>query len=59
MKKIYQNPETKIVKVQTAKMIAVSGFNQDLGGEGTGGAGGNALSRRGGSVWDDDDDTDY
>lgn len=59
MKKTYQNPETKIVKVQTAKMIAASDFNQALGGEGTGGDGGKALSRRGGSVWDDDESEDY
>lgn len=60
MKKIYFAPETTIVKIATAHMIAGSGpdgFNQDLAeGEGDGGDGGNALSRGGRiSVWDDDE----
>ena len=58
MKKTYQNPETKIVKVQIAQMIAASnpeGFNGGLGGDGDGGDGGDGLSRRGGSLWDDED----
>ena len=55
MKKIYQNPEIKIVKVQTAQMIAASeqrGFGDSV--ESASGA----DSRRGGSLWDDEDD-DY
>ena len=51
MKKIYQNPEIKIVKVQTAQiMVASPGY----GGSTTETAGN--LSRRGGSLWDDDED---
>lgn len=56
MKKIYQNPEIKIVKVQTAKMIADStrmGINSSdpaLDNESS------VASRRGGSFWDDDED---
>ena len=53
-KKIYQIPETTIVKVQMAQMIAASveGFNEDLGTDG--GDGGDALIRMlgGGTVWD-------
>ncbi|MBR1394758.1 MAG: hypothetical protein IJ559_03765 [Prevotella sp.] len=60
MKKTYQNPETKIVKVQVAQMIAASnpkGFNGGLGGDGEGGSGDEGLSRRfGGSLWDDDEE---
>ena len=57
MKKTYQNPETKIVKVQVAQMIAASnpeGFNGGLGGDGDGGDGSDGLSR-GGSFFDDDE----
>ena len=50
MKKIYQNPETTIVKVQTTQMIAVS--TQMYGENATG----DAMGRRGGNVWDDDED---
>lgn len=54
-KKIYQIPETTIVKVQMAQMIAAStpeGFNENLGDEG--GDGSDALIRMlgGGTVWD-------
>lgn len=54
-KKIYQIPETTIVKVQMAQMIAAStpeGFNENLGDEG--GDGDDALIRMlgGGTVWD-------
>jgi len=54
-KKIYQIPETTIVKVQMAQMIAAStpeGFNENLGDEG--GDGNDALIRMlgGGTVWD-------
>ena len=53
MKKIYQNPEIKVVKIQTAKMIAASekvsfGASVDTA-EG-------AESRRFGSHWDDEED---
>lgn len=52
MKKIYQTPNTIIVRVQTAKMIANSpGYR--LSTDETSGN----LSRRGGD-WDDDDE-DY
>jgi len=53
MKKIYQNPEIKIVKVQTTRMIASS---PGYGGETTE-TSGNA-SRVGGGFWDDEDE-DY
>ena len=55
MKKIYQIPTTKVVKMQSMQILAGSnpdGFHGALGGDG--GNGSNALSR-GGSVWDDDD----
>ena len=51
MKKTYQNPEMKIVKIQVSQMIAAS---PGYGGT-TDATYGNA-SRRGGSLWDDDDD---
>lgn len=56
-KKIYQIPETTIVKVQMAQMIAAStpeGFNENLGDERDGGDGNDALIRMqgGGTVWD-------
>ena len=54
MKKIYQNPEIKIVKVQTAQLLAGSnpeGFDGNLGGEG--GNGDEGLSR-GGDFFDDE-----
>ena len=54
MKKIYQNPETKIVKIQTANMIAVSNINtygEDATGPG--------MSRRGNNVWDEEDEEEY
>ncbi len=51
MKKIYKNPELKVVKIQTTKMIAASlGF-----GAGVDNANG-AEARRGGSLWDDEED---
>lgn len=58
MKKIYQNPTTKVVKIQTVKMIAASpdGFNSTLNTDG--GDGSNALGRRSNSIWDDDEE-DY
>ena len=50
MKKTYQIPEMKIVKVQTAQMVAAS-----LGVQGDA-EGSTMLSRQRGSLWDDDDD---
>lgn len=54
MKKIYQNPEIKIVKVQTAQIMA--------GSPGYGGntieTSGNLSRENGGSLWDDDEE-DY
>ena len=51
MKKTYQNPEMKIVKIQVSQMIAAS---PGYGGT-TDKTSGNA-SRRFGGVWDDDED---
>ena len=50
MKKTYQNPEMIIIKVQTAQMVAAS--TELYGKDATG----TAMSRRGRSVWDDDED---
>ena len=56
MKKIYINPDLKIVKIQTAKMIAMS----IEVGEQSFQSGDAVLSRRGGnSVWDDEDEEEY
>ena len=55
MKKIYQNPEIKIVKVQTAQMVAAS---PGYGGS-TGETSGNLSREFRGSLWDDDEDDDY
>lgn len=52
MKKIYINPDLKIVKIQTAKMIAQS----IAVGEQSFQSGDAVLSRGGNSVWDDEDD---
>lgn len=54
MKKTYMIPTTIVVKVETTQMIAVSGFEEALGT--TEKAGSAALSRRGGSFWDDEDE---
>ena len=51
MKKTYQNPEMKIVKIQVSQILAGS---PGYGGT-TDAIDGNA-SRRFGGVWDDDDD---
>lgn len=53
MKKTYQNPELKVVKIQSAKMIAVSqiGFGNSVGDA----SGAEARGHRE-SVWDDDED---
>ena len=55
MKKIYQNPAIKIIKVQPASMIATSQI--DTGDY----AGGEIQSRRGGSFLEDEneDNGDY
>lgn len=50
MKKTYQNPEMKIVKVQTAQMIASS---LGLQGEAKGNT---MLSRQRDTAWEDDDE---
>ena len=56
MKKTYMIPATIVMKVETTQMIATSvdGFNGSLGS--TGSDGSNALGRRGGNVWDDDEE---
>lgn len=54
-KKIYQIPETTIVKVQMAQMIAAStpeGFNENLGDEGDDGSDALIRMQGGGTVWD-------
>ena len=53
MRKTYNAPEMKVVKIQTAGMLAQSSFG--LNSETVGGSA--ALSReRGGNFWDDDED---
>ena len=53
MKKTYNAPEMKVVKIQTAGMLAQSSF--DL--KSTTVSGSSALSRESGSsIWDDDED---
>ena len=47
MKKIYQNPEINVVKIQTTQMIAVSMVGKD--------ATGTAMSRDTNDLWDDDE----
>ena len=42
MKKIYESPNTVIVKIETSAIMVVSGFNQSL--DETGGNGSDALS---------------
>lgn len=55
MKKTYQNPEMKIVNVQTTQLMAGSpdGFNST---KGTTKVSGSAALGRGGSYWDDEDE---
>ena len=54
MKKTYQNPTVKVVKLQTTQiMTAVSGFNQALETNGT--SGDKALGRDNDSFWDDEE----
>ena len=50
MKKIYQNPETKVVMVQTSQIIAASPDQVQMYGKGATGEG---MSRR---AWSDDED---
>lgn len=63
MKKNYINPLVNVVRIQTSHIIASSPVNfTESGGsaklnEGT--ASGNALGRRSGSLWDDDEENDY
>jgi len=54
MKKTYINPETTIVSVKTQHILTVSGEF----GTGTK-AGGLAASRRGRSLWDDEEEEDF
>ena len=56
MKKIYMIPTIMVVKIETHCMTETSGFNENLGGDGTGGDGGAALSRKHFNVWGDEDD---
>lgn len=56
MKKTYNAPEMKVVKVQTAGMLAQSSFNLNSSETVSGSS---ALSRESGSsIWDDDEE-DY
>ena len=55
MKNIYQKPETTVIKIHTAQMMASSPAAPDMYGEK---ATGEAMSRQGGSLWDDCDDED-
>ena len=56
MKKIYIQPTIEIEAFDVEQMMVASidGFNKGLNEEGL--DGGNALSRRGISVWDDEED---
>ena len=54
MKKTYINPDTTIVNVKTQQLLTVSGEF----GTGTK-SGGVAASRRGRSLWDDEEDDDF
>ena len=62
MKKKYQSPEAQLVLVNTLQMIAASpvenGFDPSKPIGTTGATSGN-LSRRGYSVWDDENEEDY
>ena len=52
MKKIYQNPEIKMVKVQTTQMIAAS----ELRGFGDSVESASGAESRGGGFWDDEEE---
>jgi len=53
MKKIYQNPEIKVIKVTVSHLCdpSIQMYGKDATSDG--------MSRQGGSLWDDDDDEDY
>lgn len=53
MKKTYQNPSTKVVRIEMHRMIATS---QTVGFGGPVGTAEGADSRRGHDYWDDDDE---
>ena len=53
MKKVYINPTTNILNIETAQMIAASGFESSLN---TTGKNGNSALSRGGDFWDDEDE---
>ena len=55
MKKIYQSPELKVVKIQSCQMIAASEYIQ-IGSRYDGST--TIESRRGGDNWDEDEE-DY
>ena len=52
MKKIYQNPEIKVVNVQTATMIAESTHSVGFGSSVSSASGAEAR----GGLWDDDEE---
>jgi len=54
MKKVYMNPATVIVKIETQQMIASSPTNVDLSEERQNPGG--AASRQGRGYWDDEDE---
>ena len=55
MKKIYQNPTTKVMRIELHQMIAASPATEQRGfGEDVTDASG-ADARRGSSLWDDED----
>ena len=53
MKKIYQTPATKVVNIELQQMIANSPDSINVSGSYNGSA---IQSRRGGSVWNDDEE---
>lgn len=56
MKKTYINPNTKIVKIQTARMMAGSELGKYSGEGNTISSNDAVLSRRRNSVWDEDEE---
>lgn len=60
MKKIYFAPETNVVKIALQHIIATSPGSVTLRTSDAQVTDGNSIgSRRGGSLWDDDEDADY
>lgn len=58
MKTIYQKPETKTVEIGTQNLMVISGDGNTVNSVGVSESdysGGDVLSRRGGSLWDDED----